>query len=631
MATDDTVDLGIAGLEDAVLVGRGGFATVYRAYQPAFRRTVAVKVVSTTQVDERTGERFQRECQALGLLSEHPSIVTVHDAGFLSDGRPYLVMAYMPEGSLQDRLHREGRLGWEEVTRIGVKMAGALDTAHHAGILHRDVKPLNVLMSQYGEPQLADFGIARVAGGPETSSGVITASLSYAPVEIVEGHKPTVRSDVYSLGATLHALLSGKAPHWRTGEESVAALLRRVMSDPAPDLRPMGIPEQLCAVVERAMAKDPSQRYASAADLGRALREVQEELGIPPTKLSIYTPAAKEAPKPKEADEPTHRGPIDATDTAKPAQPEPTRAAAVEPTLTTTAKPDRRWWYAGGAAALVAVAVIIGAIAFSGDDDPQAATTTTTAAPTTASAATTTSSASVEISGVAHPACLPGEKAALFEDFQDGEMQGFSLVGATGRTDPSRPQIVPDPHDANNMVLGFEFGAGDLGIAEFGGEHGDAVIRFRVRVEPPEQGTFEVSALGMILDTKPFGPYFKDGVEHPAINYSVRVSWGGGYLLRAEDSGGIPIPADQFVYFVGERGLSDEWASVEWSSFEGLHQVWIDGEMAAELDDPEPVATGGLGYFGPQADPRATPDVRLYVDDFAICELDRPFETAFGE
>jgi non-specific serine/threonine protein kinase len=185
--SDDRVNLGVAGLEDIVMVGRGGFATVYRAYQPAFRRTVAVKVLSVTTVDESTRERFRRECQAMGLLSEHPSIVTVLDAGFLEDERPYLVMAYMPGGSLADRLRSEGPMSWQEASRAAVRLAGALDTAHQAGVLHRDVKPANVLLSPYGEPQLADFGIARVAGGPETSAGTFTASLGYAPPEIVEG------------------------------------------------------------------------------------------------------------------------------------------------------------------------------------------------------------------------------------------------------------------------------------------------------------------------------------------------------------------------------------------------------------------------------------------------------------
>lgn len=300
MGQSAPLDLGIPGLEDAVLLGRGGFSVVYRAYQPAFRRTVAVKVVSVTHVDDLTRERFRRECQAMGLLSEHPSIVTVLEAGFLEDGRPYLVMAFMPEGSLEDRI-REGPMGWQEATRVGVKLAGALDTSHQAGVLHRDVKPANVLMSQYGEPQLADFGIARVAGGAETSSGVITASLAYAPPEIVDGERPSVASDVYSLGATLHALMAGKAPFRKEHDDSVAALLNRVMNHPPPDLSQIGVPADVAGALQEAMAKDPADRPTSAAQFGRLLRLAQDANGLRPTQLTVYKPA-EEPPPAVEAD-----------------------------------------------------------------------------------------------------------------------------------------------------------------------------------------------------------------------------------------------------------------------------------------------------------------------------------------
>ena len=163
------MELDIEGLEDVVEVGRGGFATVYRAYQPAFRRTVAIKVLNAADVGELSAERFRRECQAMGLLSEHPSIVTILDAGFLDTGQPYMVMPFMPAGSFQDRVRSEGPLPWAEASRVAVKLAGALHAAHDAGVIHRDVKPANVLISEYGEAMLADFGIARVSGAGETT------------------------------------------------------------------------------------------------------------------------------------------------------------------------------------------------------------------------------------------------------------------------------------------------------------------------------------------------------------------------------------------------------------------------------------------------------------------------------
>ena len=208
MAMSDPEDvLGIEGLESPEVVGQGGFATVYKAFQPAFRRTVAVKVLAMTSLDDRSRERFDRECQAMGSISEHPSIVTVHDAGFTASGRPYLVMAYMPGGSLQDQLDQTGTQSWQEATLAGVQLAGALETAHRASIIHRDIKPANVLISQFGEPELTDFGIARISGGHETRSGVITASMSHAPPEILDGKAPTVGADIYSLASTIFELM----------------------------------------------------------------------------------------------------------------------------------------------------------------------------------------------------------------------------------------------------------------------------------------------------------------------------------------------------------------------------------------------------------------------------------------
>lgn len=282
----------IPGLEDLVEVGRGGFAAVYRAYQPAFRRTVAVKVLHDTSSEDDIRERFERECQAMGLISEHPNIVTVLDAGFLASGRAYLVMPYMPAGTLADRIRREGLIAWHDATAIVVKIAGAIHAAHDAGIVHRDVKPANMLISQYGEPKLTDFGIARIAGGHETRSGVVTASLAYGAPEIVDGGRPTVASDVYSLGATAYALLAGRAPF--EVRESVAATLHAILTADPPSLRGSGVPPAVAEVVESAMHKDPAERPATAIDVATCLRRAQQELGVTPTEVMVLDVDAAE-------------------------------------------------------------------------------------------------------------------------------------------------------------------------------------------------------------------------------------------------------------------------------------------------------------------------------------------------
>jgi serine/threonine protein kinase len=148
----------VPGLERPEAIGRGGFGVVYAADEPAFGRRVAVKVLTTRIGDDEARRGFERECRAMGTLSGHPHIVAVHRGGTTDKGEPYIVMEFMAGGSLADRMALTGPLAWSEVLEIGILIAGALETAHRAGILHLDVKPANVLMSRFAEPALGDFG-----------------------------------------------------------------------------------------------------------------------------------------------------------------------------------------------------------------------------------------------------------------------------------------------------------------------------------------------------------------------------------------------------------------------------------------------------------------------------------------
>ena len=163
---------------------------------------------------------------------------------------------------------------------IGVKLAGALEAAHRVGTLHRDVKPGNILLTDYGEPQLTDFGIARITGGFQTSTGVITGSPAFTAPEVLEGATPTPASDVYSLGATLFCALTGHAAFERRTGEAVVAQFLRIASRPIPDLRDQGLPADVAAIIERAMARDPADRLATAEALGEALRAIQRTHGV---------------------------------------------------------------------------------------------------------------------------------------------------------------------------------------------------------------------------------------------------------------------------------------------------------------------------------------------------------------
>jgi serine/threonine protein kinase/N-acetylneuraminic acid mutarotase len=289
MGAEIASELAAAGFEDAVEVGRGGGGVVFRCYQKSLARSVAIKVLASN-LDEDDRERFLREGYAMGGLSGHPNIVNILQVGVTESSRPFIVMPYHAAGSLAERVHREGRIAWPEALRIGVKLCGALETAHRTNTLHRDIKPANVLVNDYGEPQLSDFGTARIAGGYKTVTGFFTGTLSYTAPEVLEGKAPTAAADVYSLGATIYALIAGTAPHERkTGEELVAHYLR-ITSQPVPDLRPAGIPADVCAAIERAMSLDPAKRYASAADFGHDLQLVQRHNGLVADPMALSEP-----------------------------------------------------------------------------------------------------------------------------------------------------------------------------------------------------------------------------------------------------------------------------------------------------------------------------------------------------
>lgn len=296
-------ELAAAGLEDAAEIGRGGFGAVYCCRQASLDRVVAVKVL-TADLDEDNRARFLREQRAAGRLTGHPNIVHVLHADVTDDGRPYIVMPYYPHGSLDARIRGSGPLGLEEVLRLGVKMAGALETAHRAGVLHRDVKPGNILYTDYDEPTLVDFGIAHIGGGFVTGAGIVTGTPAFTAPEVIGGEAAGPAADVYGLGATLFAAITGHAAFERRDGEQLVAQFLRITSEPVPDLREHGIPEAVGAIIERAMAGDPNSR-PSAAELGEQLREAQTRHGFPVDEMALHTSLAGEP----EAESPGRQSP----------------------------------------------------------------------------------------------------------------------------------------------------------------------------------------------------------------------------------------------------------------------------------------------------------------------------------
>ncbi len=290
-----TAELADAGFSGAEEIGHGGFGVVFRCAQVDLDRVVAIKVL-TADLDEENRERFVREQRAMGRLTGHPNIVGVLQVGTTVSGLPYLVMPFYPQDSLEVRIRRHGPLPVEETLRLGVKLAGALETGHQLGILHRDIKPGNILLSEYGEPALTDFGIARIPGGFHTTAGTITGSPAFTAPEVLAGEPPSPAADVYGLGATLFAALTGHAAFERHRGEQVVAQFLRITSQPVPSLREQGIDADLAAVIERAMARDPAQRPSPKA-LGEQLQRLQADRGRPVDDMAVRSEAVAAPPE----------------------------------------------------------------------------------------------------------------------------------------------------------------------------------------------------------------------------------------------------------------------------------------------------------------------------------------------
>lgn len=306
----------IAGYSGLELIGRGGFSTVYRAHQSAHSRDVALKVLSVDVSDPAARARFERECAANGRLGSHPNVLTIYESGYTEDGKPYIAMELCTGGSLADQVASSGPLPVEAVLRIGVRIAGAVETAHRNGITHRDIKPENILTTAYGEHVLADFGISVL---DNTRSGTATAgsfTLSHVPPEVLQGEVSGVPGDVYALGSTLYRLLTGRPP-FADESTALAVAITRTLNDPVPDPG-AHVPASLRRALEESMAKDPARRPGSAVAFAEMLRDVQREIG-----LSIADPVVAAIPAgPPDAAQPVPAaGPVTSNPTVSPTAP----------------------------------------------------------------------------------------------------------------------------------------------------------------------------------------------------------------------------------------------------------------------------------------------------------------------
>lgn len=290
-------------------LGTGGFADVFLYEQNMPRRSVAVKVLLQDAVDEGVLRMFNAEADIMAKLSAHPSILNVFEASVSSDGRPYLVMEYCPS-SYASRFRTE-RIPLQEVLHTTIKMAGALETVHRAGVLHRDVKPSNILTTTFGIPVLSDFGISTSLHTNAEQALAMSVPWS-APEVVLEQTSGTIASEVWSLGATAYSLLAGHSPFEipGSGKNRRDELKSRIAKAKVQPIGRPDVPPQIEAIFVKTMARQPKDRYASMLEFAKDLHWAQSFLGLPPTQVEVASEAWAQAGPKVDFENVEVRGPV---------------------------------------------------------------------------------------------------------------------------------------------------------------------------------------------------------------------------------------------------------------------------------------------------------------------------------
>ena len=407
----DGIEIGsvFAGHKIEAVAGRGGMGVVYVATHLALQRRVALKLIAPELAeDQNFRRRFQQESMTAASI-DHPNVIPIYHAGE-EGGKLYITMRYVEGTDLRAMIEQKGKIPPDEAARIISEVGSALDAAHARGLVHRDVKPGNVLMGESGQAYLTDFGLTKHAASTSglTKTGMFVGTLDYIAPEQLQGGEVDARVDVYALGCVLYQTLTGQVPYPRDSEP---AKIWAHMQEPPPSVTASAdVPPQFEDVIQRAMAKKPEERYPSAGDLGRAALAAAEFRGVSGGERSVATGDAAPSgvttvPLPPPTGAPTFIEPQPPTlppsgvpawqhGAAAPPQtppggwPQPTAGRHGPPGAST---PQRTWLpfaIGGGALAMIGavVAIVLGS---GGSDKKPPATSVVTTTPTTTTPSTT--------------------------------------------------------------------------------------------------------------------------------------------------------------------------------------------------------------------------------------------------